>query len=387
MTAQRAGVVVAMALVLGAGAARAETNDVEGGLLGIDIHAFASQGFLVTTGNEYLVEDSKRGSFQFSELGVNIGKEFTPNLRFGAQFFARNFGAAGNYVPQVDWFLLDYRWRDWLGLRVGRLKIPHGLYNEVNDVDSGRVPVLLPQGVYPLQARSFLFAQTGAELYGYLSSRALGGLEYRLFGGTIFVDPALVVPVGSTVQLKFNVPYAFGARLLWDTRVTGLRAGASFLNLRLDTVAFLPMGMTATIQNNTTFGVASLEWALRALTLTAEYSRGHSKQESVVPTANLNVTSESGYVMAALVATPRLQTAVYYGLGFPDVQHRVGLANQQHDLAGTLRFDLNRYWLVKLEGHYMVGTAGLNNPLRLGPPPANPANHWAVFLLKTTVYF
>jgi hypothetical protein len=193
--------------------------------------------------------------------------------------------------------------------------------------------------------------------------------------------------VGSTVQLKFNVPYAFGARLLWDTRVTGLRAGASFLNLRLDTVAFLPMGMTATIQNNTTFGVAFLEWALRALTLTAEYSRGHSKQESVVPTANLNVTSESGYVMAALVATPWLQTAVYYGLGFPDVHRRVGLANQQHDLTGTLRFDLNRYWLIKLEGHYMVGTAGLNNPLRLGPPPLNPATHWAVFLLKTTVYF
>jgi hypothetical protein len=375
------------ALSLSAAPARAQQSDVEGGLLSIDVHGFGSQGFLVTSGNDYLVTDSKRGSFQFSELGLNFSKAFTSNLRFGVQFFAQDFGAAGNYIPQIDWFQLDYRWRDWLGLRVGRLKIPHGLYNEVNDIDSGRVPVLLPQSVYPLQGRSFLFAQTGVELYGFLRSPSLGALEYRLFGGTIFVDPALVVPVGSPVQLKFNVPYAFGGRLLWETPISGLRVGGSFLDLRLDTIAFLPMSMTVGIKNNTLFGVGSVEWAVRALTVTAEYSRGHSKQESVLPSANLNNTSESGYLMANFVAAPWLQPGVYYALGFPDVHHRTGLANQQHDLTATLRFDLNRFWLVKLEGHYMVGTAGLSNPLRIGPPPANPANHWGVFLIKTTIYF
>ena len=29
----------------------------------------------------------------------------------------------------------------------------------------------------------------------------------------------------------------------------------------------------------------------------------------------------------------------------------------QHDVAATLRFDINSHWLVKLEGHYMTGTA------------------------------
>jgi hypothetical protein len=374
-------------LLLSAPAARAEQSDVEGGFLSLDVHGFGSQGFLVTTGNEYLVADSKRGSFQFSEIGLNFSKEFTSTLRFGVQFFAQNFGAAGNYIPQIDWFQLDYRWRDFLGLRVGRLKIPHGLYNEVNDIDSGRVPVLLPQSVYPLQARSFLFAQTGAELYGFVRSPWAGALEYRVFGGTIFIDPALVVPVGAPLQLKFNVPYSFGGRLLWETPLAGLRVGGSVLDLRLDTTAFLPMSMTAAIKNDTVFGVASVEWTARVLTLTAEYSRGHSKQESVVAGANLNVTSESGYLMANVVATPWLQPGLYYSVGFPDVHHRTGLANQQHDLTATLRFDINRYWLVKLEGHYMVGTAGLNNPLRVGPPPTNPANHWAVFLIKTTIYF
>jgi len=51
------------------------------------------------------------------------------------------------------------------------------------------VAILLPQSVYPLQARNFLFAQTGAEIYGFVRLPGAGAIEYRLFGGTIFIDP------------------------------------------------------------------------------------------------------------------------------------------------------------------------------------------------------
>jgi hypothetical protein len=353
----------------------------------IEIHGFASQGFVLTTGNDYLVLDSTRGSFQLSELGLNFSKQLTDKLRFGAQFYARNFGIAGNYVPQVDWFHLDYRWRDWLGLRAGRLKIPHGLYNEFNDIDAGRVPILLPQSIYPLQARSFLFAQTGTEVYGFARSPAAGALEYRLYGGTMFFDPSLVVPAGSAVQLQFSVPYIVGGRLIWETPLPGLRLGASVLKLRLDTVAFLPMLMV-NIENRTLAWVSFAELAFRALTVTAEYGRGNSKQTSAEsPPSNFDVTGEDWYVMASYVAAPWLQPGVYYSLKVPDVANRGGLANKQHDLTATLRFDINPHWLVKIEGHYMIGTAGLVNPLRITPLPENPERHWAVFLVKTTAYF
>ena len=72
------------------------------------------------------------------------------------------------------------------------MKLPYGLFNEVNDIDSARVPVLLPQSVYPQQARSFLFALTGGELYGFARSPEAGALEYRLYGGTVHLDPRLV---------------------------------------------------------------------------------------------------------------------------------------------------------------------------------------------------
>jgi hypothetical protein len=379
------GLAAAAVLGLRGAALRAEVTDA--GPLSLEVHGFGSQGFILTTGNEYLVTDSKRGSFQLSEVGLNLSKDLTERLRFGVQAFAQNFGGAGDYTPQVDWFYLDYRWQDWFGLRAGRLKIPLGLYNEVNDIDSARVPVLLPQSVYPLQLRSLLFAQTGAEIYGFFRSAAAGALEYRLFGGTIFIDPKLVVPVGATIPLKFNVPYAFGGRLLWETPVNGLRFGFSYLSLRLDTTAYLPMNIVAGIENHSTAWIASAEYVCRALAFTAEYERGHTKQESILPGNSLDGSSEAGYVMATLAATAWLQPGIYYALKYPNVDQRQGLSNKQHDGTLTLRFDINDHWLFKLEGHYMAGTTGLINPLHYGPPAPDPARRWGVFLAKTTVYF
>jgi hypothetical protein len=72
---------------------------------------------------------------------------------------------------------------------------------------------------------------------------------------------------------------------------------------------------------------------------------------------------------------------------FPDVDHREGRAGRQHDVAATLRFDINPYWLAKVEGHYMAGTAGLSSTLNGGVPLSQLERSWAVFLVKTTVYF
>jgi hypothetical protein len=56
----------------------------------------------------------------------------------------------------------------------------------------------------------------------------------------------------------------------------------------------------------------------------------------------------------------------------------------QHDLAGTLRFDVNDYWIFKLEAHYMHGTASLVGAADVRA--AMPAN-WGLFVIKTTAYF
>src|SRR5580693_3816076 len=79
-------------------------------LLSIDIHGFVSQGFILSTSNNYLANDTTHGSFQYSELGLNFTKDLTDRLRLGLQFFAEDIGPTGNYNATLDWFYVDYRW-------------------------------------------------------------------------------------------------------------------------------------------------------------------------------------------------------------------------------------------------------------------------------------
>lgn len=355
----------------------------------LEIHGFASQGFLFTLRNDYLVHDSTRGSFEFSEVGLNLTKSFADSLRIGVQLFAHDLGQRGGYTVNADWFYLDYRWRNWLGVRLGRLKIPFGLHNEVQDIDAARVPVLLPQSVYPLQTREILFAQTGGEVYGFHRTRA-GAFDYRVFGGTIFLDSKSLTPPGSPLGLEFDVPYVVGGRLLWETPAEGLRLGGSVEFVRLDTTARIPAAPTLSIKNQSLLWVASAEYALRDLVLTAEYSRWHADQKSDNPTLSpaIDQRSERAYAMATFRLTRWLQPGAYYSLLYPDTKDRQGRESVQHDLAATLRFDVHPHWLVKVEGHYLQGTAGLHNPLRLEPTDISTAHeHWAAFFLKATARF
>jgi hypothetical protein len=355
----------------------------------LETHGFVSQGYIRTTDNNYLARSaSSHGSFEFTEVGINFTQPLAEHLRTGIQLFARDLGPLGNYDVKADWFYLDYRWTDALGVRAGRIKLPFGLYNEINDIDSARVPILLPQSTYPVRNRDFLLAQTGVEIYGRLLAGGAGALDYRAYGGTIFLE--VTSPPGSPVQVQdLSVPYLFGGRLLWETPLDGLRVGGSVQKLRLDTT-ILQDGVPVLAKIPAVLWVASLEYAPGDLTLAAEYGRWHVSSSSSSPQdpqLNTSVDSERGYLMAALRLNDWFEPGAYYSLLFPDVRQRKGSAAQQHDGALTLRFDLDVHWLLKLEGHYLVGTADLDPALNGGVQRAELVRSWGAFLVKTTAYF
>ncbi len=232
---QRRHWMLATALVLAASDASALDIGAPEELASVEAHAFVSQGFLLTSQSNYLTPETTKGSFQYTEVGVNLTKQVTDRLRIGLQFFASDLGPTATFEPRMDWFYLDYRLADWLGLRAGRVKIPFGLYNEVNDVDSGRVPILLPQSIYPLENRNYLLAQTGGEIYGYLRMAAAGALEYRLYGGTILLDSSLFAGTPYQVIPAMTSPTSRAARLLWEMPIDGLRIGGSLQALHAST--------------------------------------------------------------------------------------------------------------------------------------------------------
>ncbi len=169
--------------------------------------------------------------------------------------------------------------------------MPFGLYNESSDIDAARVPILLPQSVYPVSNRDFLLAQTGGEAYGIVPLGSAGSLEYRLYGGTVFYDTADATATGTNIR----VPYLFGARLMWQTPIEGLQLGGSGQKLRIDAEAALPEAQLAQLkmagqlpadfsgpiklQVPALLGVASVEYSAHDLLLASEYSRWRGRAQ------------------------------------------------------------------------------------------------------------
>jgi len=394
---------VSCACVAWAGASHADDAFVDASNLPVEIHGFVSQGFIKSTKNDYLAA-SERGSFEFAEVGFNLTKELADNLQAGMQLFAHDLGPLGNYSPQFDWFYLDYRWQDWLGLRAGRTKIPFGLFNEVNDIDAARSPILLPQSIYPVDHREFLLAVTGGELYGDISLGGAGALEYRAYGGTLFIDTPAPPAPGISV-LDFSVPYAFGGRLMWSTPLDGLRVGASGQDLRFDaTYGFSPEVLAALqgvmllpadlagplpVKFRVPRWVASLEYSAHDVDVAVEYSRWTGDFESRAPLIfPPHTVNERYYAMGSYRVSSWFTPGLYYSVLYPNIRDREGRAQHQHDLAVFFRYDLMANWLLKLEGHLMRGTAALDNKsLNDGVPPAQLPPNWALLLIKTTAYF
>src|SRR5262245_39701299 len=303
----------------------------------LQVHGFASQGALLTSDNNYLAH-TERGSLEFTEVGINFTKTLDDRLSAGLQLFARDLGPDGTYSAKFDWLYLDYRWRDWLGVRAGRVKLPYGLYNDTSDIDAAQPVILLPQGVYPATSRDFLLAQTGLELYGYYSLGSAGALDYHAYLGTL----SLSIPDSSAIRiLDLDVPYIVGGRVLWETPIDGLRAGASALNGEVDGAYALSsesMSTTVAFETRATKWLSSVEYVNRGILLTAEY--GRSIGRTTVGPMTIHRTSENMYGLAGYRWRPWLLTTAYVSLLYPDVDHRSGQVNHQYDTAAAVRFDI-----------------------------------------------
>jgi hypothetical protein len=379
---QKSGAWVALLLALAAGPVHAD--DATGDDPVLEVHGFASQGALLTSDNNYLAH-TDRGSLEFTEAGINFTKVLEDRLSIGLQLFARDLGPTGNYNAAFDWLYLDYRWRDWLGLRAGRVKLPFGLYNDTSDIDAAQPVILLPQAVYPATNRNFLLAQTGVEVYGYYPLGSAGALDYHAYAGTLYLS----IPDGNGIHVEsLEVPYIAGGRVLWETPIEGLRAGASALAGEIDgayTAPAMPAPLEIAFELRSIGWLASVEYLHDDVVIAAEY--GRTTARSTIGPTTARATNEHAYGLASYRWRPWLQTTLYGSLLHPDVRQRSGRDHHQYDAAAALRFDVSPHWIVKLEAHVLRGTAALSSQLNDDRPLSALADHWWLLAAKTTVYF
>jgi hypothetical protein len=374
----------------------------------LELHGFGSVGFMDSSANNYLI-DSDGGSFQFNEFGLSGSTSLRDDLRIGLQLLSRDLGTVGNNEVKINWGLVDYQWRNELGVKLGIIKSPLGLYNETRDYDMLRTSILLPQSVYDENFRESQQNYTGGGLYGNISMGKAGSLRYDLVLGTVEMEPdggiAKSLSSNESQIYSANADLVFGGRVEWHLPLRGLKLVTTYFQLDL---TYAARSTTAPVTNRIELpelrhSIFSLEYNHGNFTAAAEYIM--SKADVTVntdlskirrpnpPAMEYDRDAEGYYGRISYRFTDWFEAGTYYSVYYPNKKDRggndeVAQGNPDHrawqkDFAVSTRFDITDWWLIKLEMHYMDGTAlctEMDNPDGF-------EKTWTLFAIKSTFSF
>jgi hypothetical protein len=360
--------------------------------LNIQIHGYATQGFLYTTQNNFLTMTTSNGSPNWTEAVVNLGSSPASGLRIGVQL---RYELLGNYSNQIvlDWAAADYKVAESFGVRFGKVKIPSGLFNEIQDIDPSYMWGLLPQSVYPISSRTGQLATFGGVAYGTVSLPAhLGKIDYRGWSGDVTLPPndgyflsfkeeGIVFANGlSSVQT--------GGALHWRTPLPGLMIGASDTRKNKETGAItaggaIPGNFIVSPFNQPDYFA---KYEKNKWLLAAEWTRLplNYKIQFAGPAAPATPIDFRGlYGMVTYKVTDKLTAGVYDSQYF-DHASPLGPERYSKDWVISGRYDLNQYLYAKAEEHFIQGEA-IGYDTALNPNGLQP--NTKLTLLKVGVSF
>ncbi|MFM2089604.1 MAG: hypothetical protein RLZZ127_93, partial [Planctomycetota bacterium] len=375
----------------------------------MEFHGFMSQGYMVTRNNNYLAgETNDGGSWDMREVGVNASVQATDKLRVGAQIFGRKLGDLESV--DVDWAYADYRVADAFGVRAGLVKVPRGLYNELQDLDLATSTVLLPQALYDLRLRDFQVAAHGVQVYGNIRAGGLGSFDYSGNVGDrhMETDGSIAKFFKEGVQSlgvqydidEVDLNWTAGAQIMWNTPIDGLRGGVSYVRYgemrtegAIAAPSFLPLppgttlGTTGSLQDLFSW-VYSLEYTVGDWRFAAEYTRWDSTGSVDIELRGefpVDYQPEGMYGQVAWQALDWLEltgtASLWYGN--QDNHAKADTNSYMHDYYLSAKIGITDNWIFKMEGHYIEGTALTFE----SDNPDGVKSQDVAFLAKTTISF
>ena len=341
---------------------------------GIEIHGFATQGFLFSTHNNYLTTQSSSGSVQWTDGAVNVSDSFTDGLRIGIQLHMYQLGQLGGPHLQVDWASGDYKLNDYFGFRAGKVKTVEGLFNDSQDIDAIFLWTLLPQSLYPIDNEGFFLSHLGGEVYGNFPLGSRGGkLRYDGYAGENYLplDGGYIKQIADMGLIFATEPSGktYGGDIRWETPLKGLLVGYSPMVMGLDGSA---PGGSLHIPGFYMTG-QYVQFTRGKFYFAEEYNRSpYNETLTIGPqTFSMPTDMRGWYVMASYRVRKKLQAGSYYSHNVNKSSDTSLPANYSKDFVLSARFDINSYFYLKLEDHFLHGT-GLGyyqstNPNGLAP--------------------
>jgi hypothetical protein len=331
----------------------------------VQIHSFAQQGFALSNENNFLTMDTSGGSFGMTDGGMNASVALTDRFRVGAQVYARNIGQLGDYHVQLDWAYGDYKFKDWFGVRGGKIKTALGLFNDIQDMEFLQTWALLPQGVYPLDLRSNTIAHTGGDLYGEVSLRRAGSVSYTAYAGLRENDPYGGQYYGNAAAqdpVQSLSGRTEGLDLRWHTPIQGLMLGGSWANqtMNLD-VLVIPYGNVPLDAHSTPEHITSgyADYVRGKFHFSSEVRRDYNNESWIIFGApgGSNQSNKGWFGTVAYRVAKWLEVGTYNSRFYVDKPANPANTATNHifDQAVTARFDITSWWNVKVEEHFMNG--------------------------------
>ena len=368
----------------------------------IQIHGFISQGFVLTSDNNFCGDSDDHGAFDFRELGINGSWRLLPSLQLSGQILYRSAGDISDDDVQVDYGFLDYRCLDrdagqW-GFRLGRVKTPYGLYNETRDVAITRPSIFLPQSIYFERTRDLAISADGVCLYG----------EHRADYGNLFLQAGAGrarmkgrelegLALGRDFPGSLDDDTSYYGRLTYEKGEGRLRLALTWAQLNIDyepsepfpedlragSIRFEPFIVSAQLNQE--------NWSL-----TAEYaSRPFEYRHFGYPLPDRTITGESYYLQGIYKFSNNWEGMIRYDIFYSNRDDRHGRKFERpgrpdysffaKDLTLGLRWDINRSLMLRSEYHYVNGTAWLSS--EDNPDPSKTRQYWDLFAVLMAYSF
>jgi len=341
----------------------------------LQFHGFLSQGFVYTSNNRWY-GDSEKGSPDFTEMGLNLSfRPFGP-LRLAAQGVFRRSGQINPNEVRLDYALADYTFfsanQGRIGIMLGRVKNPLGLYNETRDVAFTRPTIFLPQSIYFDRTRNLGLANDGFQLYGEYSTK-WGDWFFRagagLPNGTKDKEFERLV-LGKNWNGEIEPELSAIGRLMYEYQggMVRLAVTGTMVNTH-----FKPGKGTPFEDGKIRFNpvIFSAQYNGEKLTLTGEYALRFAKFKNFGPFfPDTSTTGESYYLQASYRILPQVELVGRYDVFFADRDDTSGrkfaersgrprYSRFAYDWTAGIRWDITSWWMVRAEYHNVDGVGWL----------------------------
>jgi hypothetical protein len=363
-----------------------------------NIYGFFAQTISYTTANNILGQNDRQISLDYREAAIGLISEFNKNISGAIQIRSRKAGALENGSPEIDHAYISYH--EYFGtdgkteIRLGKVKLPIGLYNETRDAPTTMPSIILPQSIYFDRDRNLANSQ-----YGVRSIVSLKNLDIDISVGKVGAveKPFEVVLLGSDrpgeykgdgiswmSNIKYNLPNGKGL------------VGFTHANA---TIKYSPNGdLVGAGSNAFDFNILSAKYQFDGFDITAEYSID-SMDRSGYLLPQLNVPGskrEKYYIQVEHFLSDKFSMFARVERAYSDKNDKDGTAQatsmHQPDFMFFSKttgigatYHYNKHVQLKAEAYYIDGCnyiSTLENPVI-----ANIKRDWNLYMLQGVYAF